>query len=149
MQQGYTEDNSRKFVHVVNAAPEPAVVVATKLQLQDLARFCTSSFEFSILTVEPTFCLGEFDVTLTTFPSAQEVQNTASVFVGPACIHFKKSFLTYLFFVSTIIEQCLNLEGVRVVGTDGEQPLIDAFIHEFGFAQDLICFIHICRNVKN
>ena len=34
------------------------------------------------------------------------------------------------------------------MGTDGEQPLIDAFMHEFGFAQHLTCFIHVRRNVK-
>ena len=67
MQQAYTEDASKKFVRALNAPPKPAVVVATEHQLQDLARFCTSSFEFSILTADPTFCLGEFDVTLITF----------------------------------------------------------------------------------
>ena len=135
----------------MNAAPEPAVVVATEHQLQDLARFCTSSFEFSILTVDPTFCLGEFDVTLITFRHLflqSKRFKTPPVFVGPACIHYKKLFSTYLFFASTIIGQCRNLEGVRAVGTDGEQPLNDAFMHEFGFAQHLTCFIHVRRNVK-
>ena len=50
MQQAYTEDTSKKFVRAVNAAPEPAIVVAAESQLQNLARFCTSSFEFSVLT---------------------------------------------------------------------------------------------------
>ena len=101
MQQAYTEDASKKFVRAVNAAPEPAVVVATELQLQDLARFCTSSFEFSILTVDPTFCLGVFDVTLITFRHLflqSKRFKTPPVFVGPAYIHYKKSFSTYLFF---------------------------------------------------
>ena len=66
MQQAFTEDPSKKFVRSVNAAPEPAVVVATDSQLNDLDRFCTS-FEFSVLTLDPTFCLGDFDVTLITF----------------------------------------------------------------------------------
>ena len=56
MQQAFTEDPSKKFVRAVNAAPEPAVVVTTDSQLNDLAHFCTSSFEFSVLTVDPTFC---------------------------------------------------------------------------------------------
>ena len=56
MQQAFTEGPSKKFVRAVNAAPEPAVVVATDSQLNDLAHFCTSSFEFSVLTVDPTFC---------------------------------------------------------------------------------------------
>ena len=31
----------------------------------------------------------------------------------------------------------------------GEKALIDAFKHEFGFAQHLTCFIHVRRNVKS
>jgi len=37
MQQVYTEDTSKKFVRAVNTAPEPAIVVATESQLQNLA----------------------------------------------------------------------------------------------------------------
>lgn len=64
MQKAYTEDPANKFVRAVNAAPEPAVVVTTDRQLHDIARFCTSPLEFSPLTLDPTFCLGEFDVML-------------------------------------------------------------------------------------
>ena len=66
MQQAYSDDPSHRFVRAVNAAPEPAIVLATNSQLRDLARFCTSRFEFSVLTVDPTFSLGDFDVTLIT-----------------------------------------------------------------------------------
>jgi len=152
MQQAYSDDPSHRFVRAVNAAPEPAVVVATNSQFRDLARFCTSPFEFSVLTIDPTFSLGDFDVTLITFRHLllqSKRFKQSPVFVGPACIHFKKSFATYLFFASTVIGQCRELEGVRALGTDGESALIDAFKHEFGFAQHLTCFIHVRRNVKS
>ena len=71
------------------------------------------------------------------------------MFIGPCCIHYKRSFATCLFFASTIIGQCSQLEFVRAIGTDGEKALIDAFKHEFGFAQHLTCFIHVRRNVKS
>lgn len=152
MQQAYSDDPSHKFIRAVNAAPEPAVIVATSSQLQDLARFCTSSFESSILTVDPTFCLGDFDVTLITtrhlFLQSKRFKQSP-VLVGPACIHYKKSFSTYLFFASTLVGQCRDLAGIRAIGTDGELALIDAFKHEFGFAQHLTCFIHVRRNVKD
>lgn len=64
------------------------------------------------------------------------------MFVGPACIHYRKTFSTYLFFATTIIGQCRELEGICAVGTDGEQALVDAFMHEFGFAQQLT--FHSC-----
>lgn len=138
MQKAFTEDPYRKFIRAVNAAPEPAVVVATNQQLQDLARFCTSPFEFSVLTVDPTFSLGEFDVTLITFQHLllqSKRFKQPPVLAGPVCIHFKKTFSMYLFFASTVIGQCRMLEGVRVLDSDGEQALIDAFKHEFGVAQ--------------
>ena len=49
------------------------------------------------------------------------------VIVGPACIHIKKSFATYLFFAATLIGQCRELEGVQALGTDSEKALLDAF----------------------
>ena len=65
MQQAYHKDSCRhKFVQSVNTAREPAIVVSTDLQLQDLTRFCTLA---SPLMVDPTFCLDAFDMTLITF----------------------------------------------------------------------------------
>ena len=56
--------------------------------------------------------------------------------------------MSYLFFAASLIGQCRQLEGIRVFGTDGERPLIDAFGHEFRFSQHLTCFIHVRRNIK-
>ena len=137
MQRAFTEDPSKMFVQAVNAAPEPAVVVCTDRQLQDLTRFCTNSIEFSPLTVDPTFNLGDFDVTIITYRHLlllSKRYKTPPVFIGPCCIHYKKNFSTYLFFSSTVVGQCRQLESVRAIGTDGEQALSDAFKHEFGFA---------------
>ena len=145
MQKAYSDDPSHKFIRTVNAATEPAVVVSTNCQLKDLSRFCTSSFEFSVLTVDPTFNLGEFDVTLTTFRHLyvqSKRYKQPPVFISPACINFKKTFSTYVFFASTMIGQCRELAGIRAIGTDGEKALIDAFKHEIGFS------IHVHQNVK-
>ena len=152
MQRCYTEDPSNKFVRAVNAAPEPAIIVITDRQFNDLARFCTDAVEFCPMTIDPTFNLGDFDVTIITyrhlFFQSKRYKNPP-LFIGACCIHYKKTFSTYLFFASTVIGQCRKLERVRAFGTDGEQALSDAFKHEFGFAQHLICFIHVQRNVKD
>lgn len=47
MQQAYSDDPAHKFICAVNAAPEPAVVVATDKQLHDVVHFCTSLIDFS------------------------------------------------------------------------------------------------------
>ena len=67
MQRAHAEDPSSRFVHAIQAAPDPAVVIANDYKLNDLNRFCTSSSEFGILTVDPTFTLGDFDVTPVTY----------------------------------------------------------------------------------
>lgn len=107
IQKAFTEDPSRKFIRAVNAAPAPARVVSTDRQLLDLARFCTGP-EFCPLTVDPTFCLGEFDVTLITYQHLLQSKRYKNppVSVGPCCIHYKKSFSTYLFFAASVIGQC-------------------------------------------
>jgi len=45
---------------------EPAVIVARDHQLNDF-KFCTNENHFGVVTVDPTFCLGDFDVTMTTY----------------------------------------------------------------------------------
>ena len=71
------------------------------------------------------------------------------MFVGLCCIHYKKSFATYLFFASSLVGQSRQLESVRAMGTDGEKALIDAFKHKFSSAQHMTCFIYMCQNVKD
>ena len=59
MQRAHTQDPNAMFVRDVKTAPEPAIVLADDHQLQDLVRFCTSSFDFAVLTVDPTFSLDD------------------------------------------------------------------------------------------
>ena len=104
-------------------------------------RFCTSSSEFGILTVDPTFSLGEFDITPVTYCHLmlESVRKNTLVFLGPVLIHYRKTFATYSFLTSSLIEISRELQGVRAFGTDGEEALSDAFKHKFGFAQRLMC----------
>lgn len=152
MQRAYAQDTMNKFIRDIKTAPEPAIVLADDQQLADLQRFCTSSLDFGVLTVDPTFSLGDFDVTPITYRHLLlETRRSGQtpVFLGPILVHYKKTFASYLFFASSLIGQNKQLEGVRAIGTDGEQALIDAFMHEFGFAQHLTCFIHVRRNIKD
>ena len=61
-----TSSSMDAFVRSVEAAPEPMCVLATNQQLADLERFCTTS-PSSVLSVDPTFNLGPFNVTPTTY----------------------------------------------------------------------------------
>ena len=66
MQKAKTED---PFIRDIKTTPDPAIVACTDKQLDDLVRFCAPppSVNCSILTVDPTFCLGDFECTPITY----------------------------------------------------------------------------------
>ena len=139
------------FVRDTRPSPEPAFVVARDRQLDDLVRFCTIPDGFTILTADPTFNLGDFDVTPTSYRQCllKSVRSGNSpVFIGPTLIHYRKTFHTYLFFASTLVGLRRELQALRAFGTDGEKALADAFSHEFHYAIHLTCFIHCRQNIK-
>ena len=63
-------------------------------------------------------------------------------------VHYRKDFRTFLYFASTLVGLCPQLERLQAFGTDGETALIEAMAHEFGFATHLLCAIHLRRNIK-
>ena len=150
MQKAKTED---PFVRDIKATPDPAIVVCTDRQLDDIVRFCATpnGLSASILTVDPTFNLGDFECTPITYRHlllSTRRYGTAPIFLGPILIHYRKNFQSFLFFSSSLVGLRRPLEGIRVFGTDGEKALVDAFAHEFRFAIHLHCFIHMRSNIK-
>ena len=54
------------FVRDIKVLPEPAIILALDYQLDDLVRFATND-DHCVLTIDPTFSLGKFDVTPITY----------------------------------------------------------------------------------
>ena len=101
--------------------------------------------------VDPTFSLGEFEVTPVTYRHLLlESRRTGKspICVGPILIHYRKTFPTYLFFSSSMFGLQRELVNVKSFGTDGEEALSDAFSHGFKYAVHLTCQIHKRRNVE-
>lgn len=67
IQQAKLGDSAGLFVRETKSSPEPAFPLARDRQLDDLVRLSTHPTDFSVLTVDPTFNLGAFDVTPTTY----------------------------------------------------------------------------------
>jgi len=67
MQSASLGDSLGLFVRETRPSPEPAFILARDRQLDDLVRFCAIANGFSVLTVDPTFKLGDFDVTPITY----------------------------------------------------------------------------------
>ena len=152
MHKAYLEDSNQQFIREVRTLREPGIIVALDRQLDDITRFCTNENNFGILTVDPTFNLGEFDVTVTTYRhlllKCRRTQHHPA-FIGPVMVHFKKSFSTYLFFSSTLVGLRPKLSSLKSFGTDGEVALYKAFKHSFPTAIHLLCSIHARRNVTS
>ena len=140
-----------KFVRVVTASPEPMCILATDNQLDDLVRFGTNPLLFSILSIDPTFCLGDFSVTCIAYRQFLVVDRHSGqspIMLGPVLVHQKKTFETYHFFFSSLIGMRPFLDNILAIGTDGEQALITAFQKQFRFAIHLRCFRHLKQNIS-
>ena len=106
MQTAYMEDEGNCFIREMRVLREPAIVLALDRQMNDLTNFCTSDIKFGIMTIDPTFSLGEFDVTVTTYQHLLLQSRRTSnhpIFIGPVMVHYRKSFSTYMFFGSTLL----------------------------------------------
>ena len=91
MLTAHLEDPNRQFVRDIKAYPEPVILVGSDQQFNDKVRFCISPHEHCVLTVDPTFCLGDFDVTPTTHRHLMvECKRTSisPVMLGPTLIHY-------------------------------------------------------------
>ena len=131
------------FVRCVQGAPDAMCVLATNLQLQDLVRFCCNPNEYCILGIDPTFSLGEFSVTLTTYRHLQLIGRDTKkppVMIGPMLIHQRKTSQSYHFLSSSMVGLCPELTSLQAFGTDGEVPLSDAFQLQFKNSTHLVCF---------
>ena len=151
MFQAKQEEKDSTFIRVLKVLPDPAIVLATDRQLHDLVCFCTDPGNFCGMTVDPTFSLGEFDVTPITYSDLLfESRRTGQppVCIGPVMIHYRKTYETYLLFASSLVGMSRSLGQVQAFGTDGEQALADTFSHEFSSDVHLLCSIHMQRNIK-
>ena len=102
----------------------------------DLERFCTDPQHHVILSVDPTFNLGSFHVTVTTYRHPileykHQRRGHHPVMFGPMFIHHRKTFATYNFFFSQLVGLKPNLRDIQCFGTDGEKALEQALHTQF------------------
>ena len=144
------------FVRIVTSAPEPMCVLCTNSQLADIERFCTDYDTSYPLSVDPTFDLGDFSVTVTSYRHLllQNRRNTANSpvmigpMIGPMLVHRRKFFSSYHFFASSLVSLRPGISELRAFGTDGEEELYRAFSAQFPGATHLRCFLHFRDNCK-
>ena len=108
--------------------------------------------EHGILSIDPTYNLGQFYVTPTTYPHLMledVITRKHPSTLGPILVHHRVNFSAFHYFSSSLTGLNKDIRGLRAFGTDGQEPLIDAFSHSFPSAVQLRCFIHFKRNVSD
>lgn len=148
MFQAKQEDVSNSFLCDMKVFPEPAIILASDYQLDDLVQFGTNSAEHCVFTIDPIFSLGKFDVTPITYRNllleCRKVVYLLFV-LGQLSSITKCHFQHTCFFASSLVSLRKDL---LAVGTEGEEALVDAFGHEFTSAVRLTCFIHKHCNIE-
>ena len=149
------KDTMKEFVRAVTGAPDYMVVIALDRMLDNLARFCTkpdNSHQPNILTFDPTFSLGEFDVStykhpLVVFRNPNEHTARNPSLPGPVLIHQWKQFVNYHYLTSTLVAFRPDLHNLHAFGTDRELALVQACQSQFTIAIHLRCWLHFKDNM--
>ena len=151
------KDTMKGFVRTVTGAPDYMVFIAADRSLDNLVRFCTKdSAQPSILTFDPTFSLGAFDVTVSTykhplivFRNPNEHTSRHPNLLGPILIHQRKQFANYHYFTSTLVGCRPEMRQLHAFGTDGVKALVQACHSQFPDAIHLRCWLHFKDNLMS
>ena len=65
--EGQGKGDHQAFVRIITSTPEPISVLCTDSQLFDIQRFCTDACTSYYLSIDPTFDLGDFSVSVKSF----------------------------------------------------------------------------------
>ena len=140
------------FIRDVRVAAEPFCLLASERQLNDLQRFCCNVNLFKPLTVDPTFDIGEFNVTIISYQHLlleTKQSNQHPTLIGPVLVHEKKTKETYSLFCGALKTLKPDLKDLLAYGTDDEEALSGAFAENFERTTHLLCSIHLRKNVEN
>ena len=125
-------------------------ILATDQQLVGMERFCTGN-PSSVLSIDPTFNLGPFYVTPTTYQNlfVETSYGNNPILLGPILIHQTKTFRPFHYLASTLVRLNCQVQNLRAFGSDGEPELIKAFNIAFPKAVHLRCTNHLRQNIKD
>ena len=144
------EKTTSQFIRDIKFVPEVSVFVASNQQLEDVSRFCTKPSNFCILGIDPTYNIGPFYVTVTTFRHLMFETNDGvhPVMLGPALIHSGKEYSSYFDLPNVMAKANKNLRNILVFGTDSEKNVYQTFqdVNENGY--HLLCDLHMKSNIK-
>lgn len=146
----YARDKDDLILHHSDY-PEDRWVLGTATMCSDLSKYTTSDLLCYPFSVDPTFKMGQFEVTPVVYKNLllkSKRTNESPVFLGPTMIHHKKTYDTYRALAATCAGKCKGLSKAKGFITDGEETLSRAFEDELKNARSLRCFKHFESNCK-
>ena len=146
----YARDKEDLILHHSDY-PEDLWVLGTSSMCSDLPKYTTSGILSYPFCVDPTFKMGQFEVTPIVYKNQllkSKRTNESPVFLGPTMIHHKKTYAAYRTLASTCAAKCKEITKAKGFITDGEENLYKAFEDELKNARSLRCFKHFETNCK-
>lgn len=145
-------NDSASFLRRVQVSPEPACLLASSKQLNDVGRFCTAHFlPPQILCIDTTFNIGNFYVTPTTYKHSLLVDRKYGkppTLLRPTMVHMQKKVETYQHFLSLLVSLNADLSNVLVIGSDRDVALRKGFSSSFPIATMVYCKGHIEQDIQ-
>jgi hypothetical protein len=139
------------FIREVTGAPELRCVLGFDWQLKEVEQFCTNPQKFAIFSADPTFNLGTFNVTVTTYRHLKVVTRRDGhhpIMIGPLLISQSKTSDAYNYFFGKLAGLNKSMRNILAIGTDGEEPLLEGMKNNMNHAIHFRCFGHFRDNCK-
>ena len=98
--------NEQPFIREITGAPELRCVLDYNWQLDKLVTFCTDPDEMLVLGADPTFNLGRFSATVTSYRNVKVVERVSGhhpAMIGPILISQTKTFDACKHFFNKIV----------------------------------------------
>lgn len=146
----YARDKEDLILHHSDY-PEDLWVFGTASMCSDLPKYTTSDILCYPFCVDPTFKMGQFEVTPIVYKHlllTSKRTNESPVLLGPTMIHHKKTYADYRTLAATCAAKCKGIKKAKGFITDGEENLYTAFEDELKNAKSLRCFKHFETNCK-
>ena len=147
----YAKKKEEKIVLRHEDIPTDLWILGTKVMCDDLGRFTSSTKLSHPISIDPTFNMGQFEVTPVVYKHlflTSKRTGKNPVFLRPTMIHHKKDFQTYKVLASTCVMRSKGLDKCSGYITDGEEALDKAWKTELPKARHLRCVKHFETDCK-
>lgn len=142
------------FVRKLQLAPDPACILATDRQLNDVVRFCSAeNMTPSVLGIDTTFNIGVYYVTPTTYrhtmlENRDRGRGGHPTLLGPTMFHSRRNETSFLYFASSLVSQKPDIANSMFIGSDREVAVRNGFNPFFPLVTWLSCFKHVEDDIK-